>query len=183
MSPALRVVSALLDRSLFLLERREAQMKRRAIATVALTAALLVDMSPAEAQRRTQVGRLRCTLDPSVGLVVGSRQRMSCEFVADRRAFRDLYSGTMTRVGLDLGITGGGVLRWAVFARTKGLRRGALAGTYVGASGDITLGVGVGANALVGGSGRSIMLQPLSVSGQVGVNLALGVARLTLRPR
>jgi hypothetical protein len=118
-----------------------------------------------------------------VGLVVGSRQRMSCEFVADRRAFRDLYSGTMTRVGLDLGITGGGVLRWAVFARTKGLRRGALAGTYVGASGDITLGVGVGANALVGGSGRSIMLQPLSVSGQVGVNLALGVARLTLRPR
>jgi hypothetical protein len=156
-------------------------MKRLAIAAIALMAILLLDISPAEAQRRTQVGRLRCTLAPSVGLVVGSRQRMSCEFVADRRAFRDLYSGTMTRVGIDLGITGGGVLMWTVFARTKGLRRGALAGTYVGASGDV--GVGVGANALVGGTGRSIMLQPLSVSGQVGVNLALGVARLTLRPR
>jgi hypothetical protein len=158
-------------------------MKRLAIAAIALMAILLLDISPAEAQRRTQVGRLRCTLAPSVGLVVGSRQRMSCEFVADRRAFRDLYSGTMTRVGIDLGITGGGVLMWTVFARTKGLRRGALAGTYVGASGDVVLGVGVGANALVGGTGRSIMLQPLSVSGQVGVNLALGVARLTLRPR
>jgi hypothetical protein len=90
---------------------------------------------------------------------------------------------TIARVGLDLGFTGGGVLMWTVLARTKGLRRGALAGTYVGASGDIALGVGVGANALVGGTGRSIMLQPLSVSGQVGVNLALGVARLTLRSR
>ena len=158
-------------------------MRRLSIAAMVLTAALLLDTSPAEAQRRTQAGRLNCTLAPSVGLVVGSRQRMSCEFIASRRAFRDLYSGTVTRVGLDLGVTAGGVMGWTVLARTKGLRRGALAGTYVGASGDIALGVGVGANALVGGTGRSIMLQPLSVSGQVGVNLALGVARLTLRSR
>ena len=158
-------------------------MRRLPIAAMVLTAALLLDTSPAEAQRRTQAGRLNCTLAPSVGLVVGSRQRMSCEFIASRRAFRDLYSGTVTRVGLDLGVTAGGVMGWTVLARTKGLRRGALAGTYVGASGDIALGVGVGANALVGGTGRSIMLQPLSVSGQIGVNLALGVARLTLRSR
>jgi hypothetical protein len=158
-------------------------MRKLAIAAAVLTATLLADASPAQAQRRTQVGRLNCTLAPAVGLIVGSRQRMSCEFVASRRAFRDLYSGTVTRVGLDLGFTRGGVMGWTVLARTKGIRRGALAGTYVGASGDIALGVGVGANALIGGSGRSIMLQPLSVSGQVGVNLALGVAGLTLRSR
>lgn len=158
-------------------------MGKLGIAAMVLTAALLLDTSPAEAQRRTQAGRLTCKLAPSVGLVVGSRQRMSCQFTASRRAFRDLYSGTVTRVGLDLGATAGGVMGWTVLARTQGLRRGALAGSYVGASGDIALGLGFGANALVGGTGRSIMLQPLSMSGQVGVNLALGVARLTLRSR
>jgi hypothetical protein len=159
-------------------------MTKSATAAVALTAALLFG-AQAEAQepRRTQVGRLSCRLAPTVGLIVGSRQRMACEFFPDRRGFRDLYSGTITRIGLDLGFTAGGIMTWTVFARTRGIRRGALAGTYVGASGDIALGVGVGANALIGGSGRSIMLQPLSVSGQVGVNLALGVAGLTLRSR
>jgi hypothetical protein len=69
---------------------------------------------------------------------------------------------------------------WGVLASTKGVKRGALAGTYVGASADLTLGLGVGANVLVGGTNRSIMLQPLSVSGQAGLNLALGVAGLEL---
>jgi hypothetical protein len=72
-------------------------------------------------------------------------------------------------------------MAWAVFAPASGLHHGALAGTYVGASGSISVGLGVGANALVGGSHRSVALQPLSVEGQVGVNLALGVAGLTLR--
>jgi len=52
---------------------------------------------------------------------------------------------------------------------------------YVGASGEVSLGLGVGANALIGDSQRSIALQPLSVEGQVGVNLAMGVAGLSLR--
>jgi hypothetical protein len=93
------------------------------------------------------------------------------------------YDGSVTRFGLDLGVTAGGVLRWAVIARTSRLGRGALAGNFVGASGDIALGVGVGANVLVGGSRRTVMLQPLSVSGQVGINLAVGIAGLTLRFR
>jgi hypothetical protein len=74
-------------------------------------------------------------------------------------------------------------MTWAVLAKTSRIGRGALAGNFVGASGDIAFGVGVGANVLVGGSRRSVMLQPLSVSGQVGLNLALGVAGLTLRFR
>jgi hypothetical protein len=97
------------------------------------------------------------------------------------RAFHDDDTGVV-----DQGPTSGSVKLWFARSGFPHAIVGALAvlaGTYVGASGDITLGVGVGANALVGDSGRSIMLQPLSVSGQVGVNLALGVARLTLRPR
>ena len=91
------------------------------------------------------------------------------------------YDGHINRLGLDLGVKGGGVMTWAVFAPVNGCHHGALAGTYAGASGSASLGVGVGANALLGGSHRSIALQPLSVEGNVGVNLALGIAGLTLR--
>jgi hypothetical protein len=63
-----------------------------------------------------------------------------------------------------------------------GTPAGALAGEYVGASGDIGLGVGVGANILVGGSARSFALQPLSLQGSVAVNFALGLSALHLRP-
>jgi hypothetical protein len=84
-------------------------------------------------------------------------------------------------IGLNIGVTGGGILSWTVFAPT-GIPAGALAGEYVGASGDIGLGVGAGANILLGGSGRTFALQPLSVEGSVAVNIALGVSMLKLRP-
>lgn len=148
----------------------------------AIVAPLLVLQAPAaHAQNTSQVGRLTCRLAPSIGLIVGSRQRMSCQFVTDSGGRVERYAGTITRLGLDIGFTAGGNLIWAVFSRVSGLPRGALAGSYVGASGDIALGIGFGANALIGGSHRSITLQPLSVSGQIGVNLALGVAGLRLR--
>jgi hypothetical protein len=105
---------------------------------------------------------------------------MRCEFVKPGGR-RENYSGSVTRFGLDLGFTVGGVMRWTVLARTRVTGRGILAGHYVGASGDISLGVGIGANALIGGSRRSTVLQPLSVAGQIGINLAVGVAGLTLR--
>jgi hypothetical protein len=85
-------------------------------------------------------------------------------------------------IGLNVGVTGGGILSWTVFAPTTGIPAGALAGEYVGASGDIGLGVGAGANILLGGSGRTFALQPLSVEGSVAVNIALGVSMLKLRP-
>jgi hypothetical protein len=87
----------------------------------------------------------------------------------------------LSTVGLDIGINGGGRLVWAVFAPTKGYLRGALAGTYVGASADVAVGLGLGANALVGGSRRSVALQPVSVEANTGLNLAAGVSQLRLR--
>ena len=68
-----------------------------------------------------------------------------------------------------------------MYAPSAGLKRHALAGNYVGGSANASLVVGAGANALVGGSNRSVALQPLSVEGRVGANLALGVANLTLQ--
>lgn len=144
-----------------------------------VTALSTFHAEPASAQT-TRAGVLSCQTSGSIGLVVGSRQRLRCRFTPDRGGRPENYSGRIGRLGLDVGITAGGALGWIVFVRTNRVGRGALAGTYVGGSGDISLGVGVGANALIGGSNNSVALQPFSIEGQVGVNLALGVAALTL---
>jgi hypothetical protein len=152
----------------------------RLLAGLAFAAALA---TPASAQQTggTKVGVLTCRTSASIGFIVGSHQRIRCTYAPDNGGPPEYYAGYINRVGLDLGITTGGVMTWAVVAPTVGFPHGALAGEYAGASGSVSAGVGVGANALVGGSHRSFALQPLSVSGQVGLNLALGVAGLTLR--
>jgi uncharacterized protein DUF992 len=149
-------------------------------ATIAAATVLLLEVHSARAQPRIQVGTLACSVGPSVGALIASRRRINCRFIRTNGP-PETYSGAITRFGLDVGITTGGVMRWRVVARTRALGRGAIAGTYVGASGDVSLGVGVGANVLIGGSRRSVMLQPVSTVGKVGVNLAVGVAGLTLR--
>jgi hypothetical protein len=157
------------------------QMIRTAIAAAAVAAILSV---PAEAQgpRRVQVGRLNCSMSAGVGLVVGSQRNVNCLFYPGGPGGPpEAYVGTMTRVGLDVGVTGGGEIVWAVFADTNRYF-GMLAGSYVGATGEMSIAAGLGANVLVGGSNRTVALQPLSVQGQVGLNLALGVGALELRP-
>lgn len=145
-------------------------------------AGLIAALAPAAAQQAggTKVGVLTCRTSASLGLIVGSHQKLHCSFSPDNGPPEN-YSGYVNRLGLDIGVKAGGAMAWGVFAPTNGLHHGALAGKYVGASGSVSLGVGAGANALIGGSHRSIALQPLSIEGQVGVNLALGVAGLTLR--
>lgn len=147
---------------------------------VLLAAALAAGWSTgAAAQRAVQVGTLNCNVSGGVGLIVTSQREMACTFV-DARRRTEYYSGVIRRFGLDIGATVGGQLVWSVFAPSR-VARGALAGDYAGASGEVTLGAGLGANVLVGGSNRSVALQPVSVGGQAGVNLALGVAELQLR--
>lgn len=155
-------------------------MLRSFIATTLIGLGVVVT-SPAVAQTpTTAAGTLSCKMGPSIGLILGSRQRMACRFVPNGPFPPEAYVGVMGSVGLDIGITAGGVMAWGVLAPNAGPMRGKLAGTYVGASGAVGVGVGVGANLLFGGTGRSIALQPLSVEGSVGVNLSLGVSSLTL---
>jgi hypothetical protein len=135
----------------------------------------------ASSQGRAKVGTLNCNLAPTIGFIVGSNQRMTCRYTPDGPWPPEVYVGNLSTVGLDIGVTGGGRMVWAVFAPTNGYVRGALAGTYVGASADVTVGLGLGANVLVGGGRRSIALQPLSVEANTGINLAAGVSQLRLR--
>jgi Protein of unknown function (DUF992) len=129
-----------------------------------------------------KAGVLWCQISPSLGLIVGSFQSMSCRFTPDNGGPPENYTGSINRIGLDLGITAGRQLAWAVYAPTRGLSPGGLAGAYVGASGDASIGVGVGANFLLGGSNNTVALQPFSVEGQIGISLALGIASLQLSP-
>jgi hypothetical protein len=151
---------------------------------VAITAAVMLALlSPAAGQAPppgTQVGMLTCQMAPSIGFIVGSRQSMRCRFLPNGGYPQQIYVGEFDTVGLDVGITAGGALAWGVFAPTEGPPVGGLAGVYVGASGDISVGVGVGANVLFGGSNRTIALQPLSVEGEVGIALAVGISSLKL---
>jgi Protein of unknown function (DUF992) len=130
---------------------------------------------------RAKVGTLSCDISAGIGLIVTSKKHVTCMFTPARPGPREVYTGSITKFGLAIGGTTGGRMVWSVYAPTN-RRYGALAGHYAGASAEATVGAGVGVNALVGGSNRTVTLQPLSVQGQEGLNLAVGVAGLDLRP-
>ena len=153
----------------------------RQVSTLVAAGIVLFSVMPATAQSGTKAGLLSCNMSPTIGLIVGSHQHIRCSFTPDAGGAPEFYSGSITRIGLDVGFRAGGVMGWAVFAPTSGLHHGALRGHYVGASGDASFGLGAGGKLLIGGSHRTISLQPLALQGQMGVNLALGVAGLTLR--
>ena len=139
---------------------------------------------PARAQEpiaRVQVGVLECRGGASIGFVVGSVTNLGCVLRIEGMA-EDRYIATIRKVGVDLGITQETALAWGVYAPVARLGPGDLAGDYAGAQGSASLGVGAGGNVLVGGSNNSIALQPLSLQGQVGVNVAAGLESLELRP-
>jgi hypothetical protein len=152
----------------------------RVFALAVTAAALIASSAPSFAQTRIQVGTLVCNLGTTIGMIVGSRQRMTCLFHKNNGDIEN-YSGTFTRLGLDVGIVGAGRMAWTVFSRTRGVGPRALVGSYVGAAADASLSIGGGGNILVGGTRRSIMLQPVSLQIQTGINLAVGVGRLQLR--
>ena len=134
-------------------------MKFRSLLIAAAVSILPALAAPAFADG-VKVGTLRCDVSGGLGLIITSSKEMSCTF-SSARGYREWYYGTIRKFGLDIGATSRGALAWAVFAPTAGPRHGALAGDYVGVAASATVGAGVGANALVGGFGRSFTLQPL----------------------
>jgi hypothetical protein len=143
-------------------------------------AAALVFASPAFAAE-VKVGQLQCDVSAGLGMIVASSKAMECRYLP-LRGRPETYHGFIRRFGLDLGATDRGVLVWDVFAPTAGRMRHALAGDYSGFGAAATLGVGLGANGLFGGSTHEIGLQPVSVQTQNGLNIAAGVAAMELRP-
>ena len=109
-------------------------MLRTLVAIVALMSAALLT-GPAHAQNRVAAGSLTCDVSAGLGLIIGSRREVACTFTPSRPGPLEFYNGYITKVGLDVGVTAGGVMVWLVFAPTN-RNVGELAGNYVGASAD-----------------------------------------------
>jgi hypothetical protein len=154
-------------------------MIRSASLLTAAACLAVLAVTEARAQARVEVGVLTCTVRGGTGFIVGSTKDLSCRF--NRPGRDEFYHGTISKFGIDIGSTKQSAIAWAVLAPTAKLPPGSLSGNYGGVSAEATIGVGVGANALIGGSSKNIILQPLSVQAQQGLNLAAGIAALQLR--
>ena len=143
---------------------------------LALAAAVLVG-TVSIASAGVKVGVLSCHIEGGLGFILGSSKQIDCVYRA--RGRKEHYAGTISKFGLDIGITGDTAVAWAVFAPGK-TKRGGLEGYYAGASAEATAIVGVGANVLIGGFKKTINLQPVSIQTQTGLNVAAGITGLTL---
>jgi hypothetical protein len=151
----------------------------RLIPCLAMCAALGAVL-PAHAQSGgVKVGTLSCHVSSGWGFVFGSSRSVNCVFSGEGRV--EDYKGDISKFGVDIGYQQSGVMLWSVLAPTSKVQPGSLAGTYAGGTAGASVGVGLGANALVGGSSGHFALQPLSVEGMTGLNVAAGVAGLKLQ--
>ena len=170
-------------------------MKKTIATTLAATFLAQVGMSAANAadlvttyqepdvRGGVKVGYLDCMIGGGLGYVLGSAKDVDCVFhPTSGREAADHYSGKIRKLGIDLGFTTRGRLIWAVFAPTAGYHRGSLGGIYQGATAEATLAAGVGTNVLIGGTSGSIHLQTISVTGQLGLNIAATGTSMTLTP-
>ncbi len=148
---------------------------------LASAAALLLTGATGQAQNKggVNVGSLECKVAGGMGFIFGSSKALDCVFVrTDGTAER--YAGTIKKFGVDIGFTKEAHIIWLVFA-PGAVAPGALTGSYAGGGGSAAVGVGVGANALIGGGNKQVSLQPVSVEGSVGLNVAAGVVAIELK--
>jgi len=153
-------------------------MRKLALAAAAV-AALGLSAPAADAKSGVKIGVLTCEIEGGVGLIIVSSKKVDCVYQPSSGGRPERYEGRMRKLGVDIGVTNQTILAWAVFAPGK-TKRGALEGTYVGATAEATVVAGLGANVLIGGFKKTISLQPLSVQVQTGLNVAAGVAGLYL---
>jgi hypothetical protein len=146
----------------------------------AVTASVLAFAGAADAAPHgVKVGELTCNVASGWGFVFGSSKDLHCTFRGNRD-HHEHYTGTISKFGVDIGYTDGGVLVWGVFAPSSDIRPGALEGDYAGATASATVGLGLGANVLIGGLDKSLALQPLSFEGNKGLNVAAGIGAISL---
>jgi hypothetical protein len=149
--------------------------------TAVLTLVTAVAGLPAvpAAATRVQAGSLTCDISAGFGIIVGSKRDIDCIFTPSTPGQVEHYRGTITKIGVDIGVLRGGSLIWYVYAPTNHAD-GVLQGSYSGVSANATVGLGLGTNVLYGGLDGSVALQPLSIEGTSGLNVAAGIANMKL---
>lgn len=154
-------------------------MIRKSASLLAATLAAAFLAAPANAGN-LKLGVLSCEIEGGTGVVIASHKGLDCTFTPSRGGHKERYTGIISKIGVDLGVTHQGALVWAVLAASRRYEDGQLAGDYIGATAEASVVTGGGANLLVGGFQRSFSLQPLSVQAQTGVNVALAVTSMKL---
>lgn len=153
-------------------------------AALALATTFGATASQAQTDTKTdtgvKVGVLTCNVSSGWGVIFGSTRDLRCIY-QPVKGRTEHYIGHITKYGVDIGYTQAGIMVWAVFAPTSDLTPGGLSGQFDGVAASATVGVGAGVNALLGGSDRSVSLQPVSIEGNTGLNIAGGVAQMRLR--
>jgi hypothetical protein len=147
---------------------------------ISLAAGALLAAPGQAADGGVKVGVLTCNVSSGWGFILGSSKDVKCNY-APVNGTSEHYDGTISKVGVDIGYTKGGVIIWNVIAPATDVKPGALEGGYGGVTGGATVGVGLGANVLLGGSSKSIALQPVSIEGNTGLNVAAGIGGLNLK--
>lgn len=152
------------------------------LAAAAMVAAVVALPGPADAQGGggVKAGILTCNVSSGWGFVFGSSRELNCTY-SPKPDKSERYTGSISKWGVDIGYVQSAVIVWAVFAPTADVAAGALAGDYGGVTAGASIAVGLGANVLIGGSNKQIALQPLSVEGNQGLNVAAGIAAISLK--
>ncbi len=149
--------------------------------TATIISAIAIIPFAASAQQFTRVGTLSCDVSKGIGMFVVEKQTLSCAFTPVGGGAPENYTGAIEQFGVALGEVKQGHLIWEVAAASSGLQPGALAGRYSGVGANASIGIGAGANVLIGGGNRALSLQPISVEGQTGINIAGGITTVTLK--
>ncbi len=151
------------------------------VAALALLSFSVFNTSSALADKaRVEVGALTCGIYAKTNFIIGAKKEVDCDFTTLSGKVVASYGGEIKKFGLNLGDAKKAVIKWVVLAPTSQIKSSSLNGTYVGVAADVALGLGGGAKVLVGGSGDTITLQPVSVQAQRGLNIAVGVAEMNL---
>lgn len=151
------------------------------MAAAALVFGTLAMKLPAHAELTAKAGVLTCHVDHGFGFVFGSSRSLDCTYTSATDGRVEHYTGDVSKFGVDLGYLQSGVIAWAVLAPTTTLAAGALSGGYVGVTAGGSIGAGGDANVLTGGSANALSLQPISIEGDTGLNVAAGIAAITLK--
>ena len=161
-------------------------MRKFAGKLIAGAALALISTAPAAmaqsdaTPRDVRVGYLSCHVSSGFGIIIGSSRDLACSFTSSDGKTVENYTGEINKFGADIGYLQSGVILWEVLAPANSNAPGALSGHYAGATASATLGIGAGVNALAGGMRGTIALQPISIEGNTGLNVAAGVATMNL---
>jgi hypothetical protein len=154
-------------------------LRKSTIAAACLSLGALTLQAPARADATVKAGMITCHVASGWGFIFGSSRDLRCVYSGSDGQTED-YMGKISKFGVDIGYLQSGVLVWAVLAPGTNLAPGALSGDYGGVTAGASAGIGANANVLIGGSTKSIALQTVSVEGDKGINLAAGIAAISL---